>query len=388
MIVLPVYKIAVLPRAAAYIRADAFAENAGRPAQAGEKVILLPAKDNTARGALTDESFQSLAVTGVVREGVVNGFVGIQTLDRVGVDDISVTNGRISLSVSPRPEIQDLSEEEEKAKFSELKDAILSFSSQYEWGGMTRQILAFSDNLGGLIAVLSPFMQMTAEDQYALLREDSLKKRAEMIEKTIYESLESARLYGEGQEKQASENQKLYRESAIKKQISYLQNELDEMHPENVSEIRKLEHAVDESGMNEAAEKEVRKILQRMKNEGEQTQEYGMLYDYVDFLTKLPWKKSPFKRIDLDAAREILDADHYGLKKIKERIIQQIAVLDLRKTQSGSILCFVGAPGTGKTSIGRSIKPRHGARRDRQVIHVLSGRPGSSAPGGPGPGTE
>lgn len=369
MLVIPVHKMVVLPRAVTYMRADAFAKSTGRSAEAGEKVILLLTKDDTDRSKLTNDSFQPLAVTGIVQEGVVNGFLGIKTLDRVGVDDADVMDGKIALSVSPRPEVQDFSAEEDHAKFEELKDAILSFSSQYEWSGMTKQLLSFCDNLGGLIAVMAPFMQLTAEEQYALLREDSLRKRAEMIERIICESLESAKLFGEGQEKREKDTQKIYREAAIKKQIAYLQNELDELHPENVSDLRKLENAVADSGMNTDAEKEVRKILSRMKNEGEQSQEYAMLYDYVDFLVKLPWKKTAFQEIDLAKAQEILDADHYGLKKIKQRIIQQIAVLDLKKAQSGSILCFVGAPGTGKTSIGKSIAKALG----REYVRVSLG---------------
>ena len=80
-----------------------------------------------------------------------------------------------------------------------------------------------------------------------------------------------------------------------------------------------------------------------------------MLYDYLDFVTSLSWKTEEPAKIDLGEAEEILDEDHYGLKKVKERIIQQLAVMALNKKQSGSILLFVGAPGTGKTSIGQSI---------------------------------
>ena len=253
MFVIPVHKMVVLPHAVTYMRADDFAKSTGRSAEAGEKVILLLTKEDTDKRDLTDDSFQPLAVTGMIQSGIVNGFIGIKTIDRVGVDDAHVMDGKISLSVSPRPETQDLSDEEDIAKFRELKGAILSFASQYEWGAMTRQLLSFCDNLGGLLAVMSPFMQMTAEEQYAFLKEDSLKKRAEMIEHTIYESLESARLFGEGQEKREQDYQKIYRESAIKKQIAYLQNELDELHPENVTDLRKLETAVESSGMNEEA---------------------------------------------------------------------------------------------------------------------------------------
>ena len=92
-----------------------------------------------------------------------------------------------------------------------------------------------------------------------------------------------------------------------------------------------------------------------MKQEGKDSHEYGLLYDYLDFMTSLDWKAPQFTPIDLDRAEQILDEDHYGLKKVKERIIQQLAVMALNRKQYGSILLFVGAPGTGKTSIGQSI---------------------------------
>ena len=107
--------------------------------------------------------------------------------------------------------------------------------------------------------------------------------------------------------------------------------------------------------MNEEAEKEALKVLNRMKQEGKDSHEYGILYDYLDFVTTLVWKTEEIDDIDLKKAEKILEEDHYGLKKVKERIIQQLAVMALNKKQSGSILLFVGPPGTGKTSIGQSI---------------------------------
>ena len=155
----------------------------------------------------------------------------------------------------------------------------------------------------------------------------------------------------------------------MKKQIDFLQNKLDEMHPENVSDVRKFEHKIMESGMNETAKKEAEKMLNRMKQEGSDSHEYGMIYDYLDFVTSLSWKKEPAFDVDLAEAEQILDEEHYGLKKVKRRIIEQMAVMALNKKQAGSILLFVGAPGTGKTSIGQSIaKALH-----REYIRVSLG---------------
>ena len=159
----------------------------------------------------------------------------------------------------------------------------------------------------------------------------------------------------EAQEAQKGDQEQLYREAALKKQIDYLQKELDDMHPENISDVRKFEKKIQESGMNEEAQKEAEKVLNRMRQEGKESHEYGLLYDYLDFVTSLSWKAPEFTPIDLKQAEEILDEDHYGLKKVKDRIIQQLAVMALNRKQYGSILLFVGAPGTGKTSIGQSI---------------------------------
>ena len=207
------------------------------------------------------------------------------------------------------------------------------------------------------------------KERYAILEEDSKAKRTEMIEKALYEFLEVGRITNEAVSSQQKEYQQMYRESAIKKQMEHLQKELDEMHPENITDVQKFEKKIAESGMNETARKEAEKVLNRLKQEGKQSVEAGMLFDYLDFVTSLSWKKEEARQIDLEKARKILDEDHYGLKKVKERIIQQIAVMNLKKQQSGSILLFVGAPGTGKTSIGKSIARALG----REYVRVSLG---------------
>ena len=356
MYIIPVYNMTVLPGAVTFLGRDDFQKSTQSPAVTGERVILLPTKTQNDHGSLTDGDFRELAVSGVIGRPDVHGFVEVRTQDRVFVDSADVLpGGKIRLSVSQRPEEPDLPDAEEQEKFRAMREALLEFAKGYDWAPMAKYMLSFCDTLNGLITLLSPFMDLSAEDRYGLLAEDSTRNRAERIEAAVYEWIEMARLSGEGNEKREAEVKKVYRENAIRKQIAYLQQQLDEMHPENVSELRKLEMRLEEAGMNETAQKEARKVLQRIRGEGESSQEYSMLFDYLDFLAGLPWKKEPLQEISLDEARRTLDQEHYGLKKIKERIIQQIAVLNLRRAQSGSILCFVGAPGTGKTSIGRSI---------------------------------
>ena len=252
-------------------------------------------------------------------------------------------------------EIQDLTPAEIEERFKRVRGAMLKFSNQFQWGVIARQYILNWHSLAEMVTALSSQLNISSEEKYQMLETDVLSQRVELMEKALYEMIEVNRVSGEAQQAVSKSNEMVYREEAIKRQIEFLQKQLDDMHPENVSDIRKFEQAIAQSGMNDIAEKEARKVLNRMKQEGQNGHEYGLLYDYLDFVTGLSWKKAPFERIALDRAEEILDEDHYGLKKAKKRIIQQIAVMALNQKQAGSILLFVGAPGTGKTSIGQSI---------------------------------
>ncbi len=106
--------------------------------------------------------------------------------------------------------------------------------------------------------------------------------------------------------------------------------------------------------MPEEAKKEAERLLKRFSMEGSQGHEYGSLYEYLDFVTTLSWKDGKEKKLNLAKAKQILEKDHHGLEKVKKRVLEQIAVTSLKGRQTGSILLFVGAPGTGKTSMGKS----------------------------------
>ena len=263
-------------------------------------------------------------------------------------------NGQILADASIRAEVDDYTAEEEKAQFLRLRAALLKFVQGYQWGMWARSFILQRKNMYDLGSALSEYLNISPE-KICIVETDSRRERCTLIEAAINEFMEVAKVSTEAKEAQKDDQEQLYREAAIKKQISYLQKELDELHPENISDTRKFEKKIEESGMNDEARKEAEKVLNRMKQEGKDSHEYGLLYDYLDFMTSLDWKAPQFTPIDLDRAEQILDEDHYGLKKVKERIIQQIAVMALNRRQYGSILLFVGAPGTGKTSIGQSI---------------------------------
>ncbi len=370
MTVVPVYNVLVVPEANIYLKTDTYQRISGKDPKEKEKVVLIVQKTNEDRDKLKEDSFYQVGATGEIIEVNENGYIVIRTYERRNLDEVTVYNdGAIELSVSKRPDIEDLDPEEVKKHLDSVKKEMISYAEGFQWAGAARAYIAQASTVNEAIAMLSPWLIDSNEDKYRILEEDSQSKRMELMEKMIYENLEMGKINNEAKTAQEEDYQKLYRESAIKKQIEYLQKELDEMHPEQVSDIRKLEIKIEESGMNETARKEADKVLNRLKQEGQNGAETGMLYDYLDFVTALSWKKARAKKINLDRAQKILDEDHYGLKKVKERIIQQIAVMDLKKQQSGSILCFVGAPGTGKTSIGRSIAKALG----REYVRVSLG---------------
>ena len=319
---------------------------------------------------LSEESFYPIGLAGIVKEIYQQGYVTIRTQYRVNVEYVNVNpDHTIQLTMSRRPEQDDLNPTVEAGKVRSLKEEMRKFSAGFEWAESADFFVNQIDNLATAACMMSMAVQSSNEERYAILAEDSKAKRAELIEKMLYAYMEVGRIANEAATSQQQEVQQRYKEEAIKRQMEHLQKELDDMHPENVTDVQKFAQRIADSGMNETARREAEKVLNRLKQEGKEGVESAMLYDYLDFVTTLSWKKEAAERIDLKEARRILDEDHYGLDKVKDRIIQQIAVMNLKNQQSGSILLFVGAPGTGKTSIGRSIARALG----REYVRVSLG---------------
>ncbi len=355
MIIRPVYNILLLPDVAYYFKKDFFSDSDAKELKEGNEILFAILKNEKSDGEYTTEDFEPIGVSARIEGNGEGENVQVRTVERVDISDLEIVNGRIQATATIRPEVNDLSEGEEKELFGQLKESLLKFVQGYQWGIWARSFILQRRNMYEMICALSDYLQLDPEQKYEILAMDSRKDRCLRIMDVIQEFIEIAKVSEEAQTAQKDDHEQMYREAALKKQIDYLQRELDEMHPENISDVRKFEKKIEKSGMNKEAKREAEKVLNRMKQEGKESHEYGMLYDYLDFVTSLSWKAPRVSKIDLKKAEEILDEDHYGLKKVKERIIQQLAVMALNKKQYGSILLFVGAPGTGKTSIGQSI---------------------------------
>ena len=357
MIVVPTYNMILSGDATLFYPIDQLRRcSGGNGITVDEKIILIVAKENKSLSELEADDFYPIGVAGNIAELNQQGYAVIHTQYRVNIEDVRIyPDHTIRLMTSRRKDIDDLDRATEKEKLNALIAEMRSYASGLQWAETAEYFIDQVDSIGMAACIMSPMVQISNEERYAILAEDSKAKRAELIEKTLYEFMEVDRITHEANNSQQQEYQQRYKEAAIKRQMEHLQKELDEMHPENVTDVQRFEQKIAESGMNETARKEAEKVLNRLKQEGKESVESGMLYDYLDFVTGLSWKKEEAEKIDLEEARKILEEDHYGLKKVKDRIIQQIAVMNLKKQQSGSILLFVGAPGTGKTSIGKSI---------------------------------
>ena len=355
MVIQPIYNILFLPDVTYHFKKEFFTENASEQLEVGSELLFAFLRNEDDAEELDADHICPVGISARVEAFGDDDSVQIRTLERVDLSDVEVENGQILADASIRAEVDDYTAEEEKAQFLRLRAALLKFVQGYQWGMWARSFILQRKNMYDLGSALSDYLNISPEEKYAIVETDSRRERCTLIEAAINEFMEVAKVSTEAKEAQKDDQEQLYREAAIKKQISYLQKELDELHPENISDTRKFEKKIEESGMNDEARKEAEKVLNRMKQEGKDSHEYGLLYDYLDFMTSLDWKAPQFTPIDLDRAEQILDEDHYGLKKVKERIIQQLAVMALNRKQYGSILLFVGAPGTGKTSIGQSI---------------------------------
>ena len=355
MITIPVYNMIILPNISLTFKKDFFDEESFQLMHTGDSILFLFKKNEKRRAELTAEDFYPIGLSARIESIDDDNDVTVRTDSRMDISQIEISESDLFAQAVIRGDTEDVEREERRQRLNAMRNRLYEFVQRFPWGLMARAYLNRWKSLEECATALSSYLNLGPEEKYRILEADRISERLDLIEKAVYGFIAVSDVTNEAEEHAKETNEKLYREDALRKQIDFLQQQLDDMHPENISDVRMFEKKIAESGMNETARREADKVLNRMKQEGKNSHEYGMLYDYLDFVTSLDWKKAKPKKINLKKAQEILDEDHYGLKKVKDRVIQQLAVMSLNRKQSGSILLFVGAPGTGKTSIGQSI---------------------------------
>lgn len=222
---------------------------------------------------------------------------------------------------------------------------------------------------GALADLVAGVMDIKAADKQVVLETLDLVQRLDVVLDYLAKRLEVLRLSREIGERTKATMDERQREYLLREQMKSIQKELGEGEDGNAAEIAELRKAIAEAQMPEEVERQAAKELKRLERMSDTSAEYSMVRAYLDWLIELPWKAPESDAIDIAGARRILDADHFGLDQVKKRIIEFLAVRKLNPGGHGPILCFVGPPGVGKTSLGQSIAKALG----RKFVRVSLG---------------
>ncbi|MBR0398959.1 MAG: endopeptidase La [Eubacterium sp.] len=371
--IIPMYDTIVLPDVEYQFGSDDFTEEEkSRIKIDGNKAILLPMKEPKERSEMKLDDFYGLGVLADVLEILETNIgtrVHVHTREKVKVLDFHATEEILEGSWKPQEEIVDINADGEKALLDQIKEVTLDISQHIQGGNLVQNYIKAISSISDYAAMFCQFYGMTPDEKYALLETDSLKQRGLLVHEALLRFKGTIDLQVDLNKRYNDTEGNLYKKAAIQKQIGLLQDELDSMDPETASTENEYKQKIEASGMPEEARKEVDRVLKRYLQSQPNDPERSSMENYLDFVTALQWKLDEIPPVDLKKAKKVLDRDHYGLEKIKERMLQQIAVMTLKQNQGGSILLLVGAPGTGKTSLGKSVAEALG----RKYVRVSLG---------------
>ena len=371
--VIPVADIVLLPGMEYTLKLNKISEEELKNLDDDEQFsIALPLKQNFNQNQLKGEDFHRVGVSFHVNEveKTEKGYqVKIKTLDRVEINDLIIESGFIRVEFEVIPDIIDLNEKGQEEMIECIKKVTREVSERFKGSDQFMKMIEDQKELNALMAHLTQFMPLTNEEKYELIKIKSLKERSLKFMDYILKQKEALKLQLEMAEKFTQKANKGYRESVLRDQLKAIQTELDEGKSESAKKDKTFIDKIEEAQMPAEIKNAALDELEKLERQSENSAEYNIVRNYLDLLVKLPWKKSEPKVINLGEARRILDEQHYGLDKVKDRILQHLAVMQLKKDKKGSILLLVGPPGTGKTSLGKSIAQA----LDRKYIRLSLG---------------
>jgi ATP-dependent Lon protease len=259
-----------------------------------------------------------------------------------------------------RVRIEPLAEEDEKSVEAEalMRSVVTQFQQVVELGKNVPpesliQVMNI-DEPGRLADTIVPFLPLKVEAKQEILETLGARERLEKLSVILKKETEILEIQKNIRNKVEKEMGETQREFILREQLKAIQQELGE-RDERGSEIEEYRAKITEAKMPEEAEERALKELDRLEKMPFQAPEGVVVRTYLDWLVTVPWSQKSEERVDIDEAQKVLDEDHYGLSKVKERILEFLAVRKLAGKMKGPILCFVGPPGVGKTSIGKSI---------------------------------
>jgi ATP-dependent Lon protease len=319
----------------------------------------------------------------------------VQGLERIRILDYVQTEPYLRARVEVVPENDERADaEEDSLEYEALTRAVQElFRKLIELEPQMPEELAVMalnvENARQLAYLVASSMNhlISIEDSQDLLEMNTIQEKLLRLTALLKKEVEVLELGRKIQSEAHGEMERMQREFFLREQMKAIQKELGD-EDEQAADIRELEERIVEAGMSEEAEKEARRELGRMRRMPIQAAEYSVIKTYLDLMVSLPWQTVTPDNLDIDHARKVLDEDHYGLEEIKERILEFLAVRKLRverkelrseqeedlrdkirREREGVVLCFVGPPGVGKTSLGISIA----RAMDRKFVRLALG---------------
>lgn len=316
--------------------------------------VAVPVRSESSRDTWKDTDFYNYGVTCMITS-VEDSHATAVTLQRVQI--VQMIGGRFPAAVYElAADQEDLDDRAARDMLGYIRNLVKEISSRIRGGERIARIAEGYSDINQLITYLAQYMPLSAQERFELLEMDSVKERCLHFIDLLLRQKEMISLNLEMQEKLSGEASKYYKEQALRRQIQALKEELEETTGEADGDRDDSFGArIMASDMPEEIQEAMLEEARKLENQSQAGPETDNIRTYLEFALSLPWKKEPVQEADLDKAREILNSRHYGMDKVKERIVQHLAVMRLRKTNKGSALLLVGPPGTGKTSLGKSI---------------------------------
>lgn len=372
MLVIPIYNTIILPDVQYNLEPDSLTDREKSTLKVEDTVILLPLKEEKTREELSVEDFYPIGLTGVIK-GIRNAdgdlIMAVRTELKVKVVNLVANREVLNAEYEIIYDEADIDEREQRAVFNMVLENLAQISSYFQWGSWAMRFSEKLDNVNEVISIVGPYTDLTVEEKYAMLETDSLMERYHLISEAMLKYKDLVELQVDINKKIQDKQGDNYRESMIRRQIDLLNDELAEYNQDELSDVKRLEGKIEEAGFPEEVKDEIDRVFNKFRQMGSDDHEYGSTLEYLEFVTALSWKPEEEQEIDIKKAKEILNKSHHGLKKPKERVTEQIAVMALKKQNAGSIILFTGAPGTGKTSMGKAIAEALG----RKYIRISLG---------------
>lgn len=334
-------------------------------------IVALPLKKNSDTNSLKPENFHKIGVSLDVEkiQNRENGYLLHVTVKNfVEVANISISSDIIQGNTEFLSEVIDINEQNQREMMNYIKQVALEISEKFRNSEGNVKHLQNIDNLNVLIGDIVQFLPLSNDEKYSLMETMSLKERGLLFMDYFMRSKESLELQIEMAKKINEKSNKQYRQAALREQLKIIQEELNEGETKT-KDKKNYRERIDEANMPEDIKTVALEELERLESQNPSSSDYNIIRNYLEFILDLPWSLKEESNIDIVKAREILNAQHYGMDRVKNRIIQHLAVMEMKKDKKGSIVLLVGPPGTGKTSLGKSIAEA----LDREYIRISLG---------------